>query len=84
MKKIKTNKPIEAAQGLITHVAERRRKQLGLTATDDNRAIISQLDANQYQLFRKLLKGNRNPTFSKLIELANAIDPTANITITVE
>ena len=84
MKKIKVTEPTDAAKELITHVAERRRKQLGLNATHNNKAIISQLDANQYQLFRKLLKGNRNPTFAKLIDLANAIDPTANITITVE
>jgi uncharacterized protein Yka (UPF0111/DUF47 family) len=91
MKTIQVTETTHAAKELIKHLVERKRNQLGIPNLDSTKAIRaingimqSQLDANQYQLFRKLLKGNRNPTFAKLIDLANAIDPTANINITVE
>jgi len=84
MKTINVTTAKETAQQLIEACLIESRNELQLSELDNNLAITSTLDTNQYQLFRKLLRGNRNPTFEKLIELAKAIYPNATITITVE
>lgn len=91
MKTIQVTEPIEAAKELIKHLVERRREQLGIANLGDTKSIRSinsilqnQLDVNQYQFYRKFKVGTGNPTFTKLIELAQTIDPTAIITITIQ
>lgn len=83
MKKITDTDPKQVAKELVTEAVDRRRKALKLKPTDTNKTIIAQLSTNQYQLYRKIVRSGGNATLGKVIELVQAIDPTATILINI-